>query len=65
MLKPIPPTVTENIWLDQKSKLKIMFPYLTEDDFKATGGKKEMIMNNLQITLGKTKSELDALLATL
>ncbi len=64
MLKPLPPTDAEKIWLDQKSKLKKMFTYLTEDDFKAAGGK-EIIMNNLQISLGKTKSELEALIATL
>ena len=65
MIKPTPPGPADKLWLDQKSKLKMLFPYLTEEDFTANGGKKEMIMNHLQITLGKTKSELESILATL
>ena len=65
MIKPLPPTADEKIWLDQKSKLKKLFPFLTDADFITASGKKEMIMNHLQITLGKTKSELETILATL
>ena len=46
------------IWKEKKAKLKITFAYLTEDDLKFEPGKKDVMMEKLQITLGKTKGEL-------
>jgi len=65
MIKPNPGTPDEKIWLAQKAKLKKAFPFLTEDDLKFATGKKDVMLNHLQITLGKTKTDLEAFLTAL
>jgi hypothetical protein len=65
MIKPTPPTPSEKVWIEQKAKLKKKFPFLTDDDLKFEGSKKDVMLNHLQITLGKTKQELEDLLAAL
>ncbi|MDQ3050621.1 MAG: general stress protein CsbD [Bacteroidota bacterium] len=65
MIKPTPPSGPEKALNEQKSKLKKHFPFLTDEDLKYDINKKDLMMNHLQITLGKTKSELETLLATL
>lgn len=51
-------TEENKIWNDKKAKLKKTFAYLTDEDLKFEPGKKEAMMERLQITLGKTKGEL-------
>ena len=52
-------------WLEQKAKLQKEFPFLTDSDLKYESGKEDVLMNHLQITLGKTKDELVTLLASI
>jgi hypothetical protein len=49
-------------WRKQKAKLKSMFPELTDDDFKYEYGMKESMLTNLQLKLGKSRSELNELI---
>ena len=65
MIKPTPPSPAEKAWAEQKNKLKKQFPFLTDDDLRFDINKKDQMMNHLQITLGKTKVELETMLATL
>ena len=52
-------------WTEQKAKLKKQFPFLTDADLTFEAGKREVMLNHLQITLGKTRMELQALLAAI
>jgi len=52
-------------WNEQKGKLKQKFAALTENELLFTEGKKEEMLGRLQITLGKTKEELAAIIASL
>jgi uncharacterized protein YjbJ (UPF0337 family) len=52
-------------WNDQKGKLKKMFAWLTDEDLLFKEGKKEEMFDKLQIKLGKTKAELQKLLASI
>jgi len=52
-------------WKRQKAKLKLMFSHLDNDDFYYNYGMKEVMMNNLQAKLGKSREGLNALLAQL
>lgn len=45
-------------WDEQKTKLKLKFAALTDNDLLFAEGKKEEMMAKLQIKLGKTKEEL-------
>jgi len=45
-------------WNIQKAKLKKQFAYLTDEDLTYAEGKKEAMLERLQITLGKTKGDL-------
>ena len=45
-------------WEEQKGKLKQKFAALTNNDLLFTEGKKEEMMEKLQINLGKTKEEI-------
>ncbi|MBL0340127.1 MAG: general stress protein CsbD [Bacteroidetes bacterium] len=60
---PSKPTPEQAIWNNQKSQLKKEFPYLTDEDLQFAEGKKDIMFNNLQIILGKTKSELEQIIA--
>jgi hypothetical protein len=55
----------EELWRKQKAKLQLLFSQLNEDDFKFDYGMKEVMMTKLQTKLGKSRSELNALLAGL
>jgi uncharacterized protein YjbJ (UPF0337 family) len=48
----------EGSWSDQKGKLKQKFAALTDSDLLFIEGKKEKMMEKLQLKLGKTKEEL-------
>lgn len=52
-------------WKEQKGKLKQKFSILSDDDLMYAEGKKEEMLGNLQKKLGKTKDELQAILAAL
>ena len=52
-------------WERQKVKLKLMFPQLHDDDLYYDYGKKEVMMTRLQLKLGKSRKELNALLTQL
>jgi hypothetical protein len=55
----------EELWRKQKAKLKLQFSQLDEDDFKYDYGMKEVMMTKLQMKLGKSRNELNALLSGL
>lgn len=45
-------------WEEIKTRLKSKFSWLTDADLQYAEGKKEEMMNRLQIKIGKTKDEL-------
>ena len=45
-------------WNEQKSRLKKEFPVLTDKDLFFEIGKKNEMLEKLQVKLGKTKEEL-------
>jgi uncharacterized protein YjbJ (UPF0337 family) len=51
-------------WEEQKGKLKQRFAVLTDNDLLFAEGKKEEMYGRLQKKLGKTKSELLNILAS-
>lgn len=63
-LTATPASVTGN-WNEQKDKLKAKFLTLTDADLHYEEGKKDEMLNNLQVKLGKTKEELTAIIAAL
>lgn len=52
-------TESKDTWKEQKSKLKQKFAAITDSDLLYEKGKKEEMIAKLQITLGKSKEELD------
>ncbi|MBP1644622.1 MAG: CsbD family protein [Bacteroidetes bacterium] len=52
-------------WNEQKGKLKMKFATLNDDDLMYLEGKKDEMLGKLQIKLGKTKEELDKIIAEL
>ena len=58
-------TEVKGNWNEQKGKLKQKFANLTDNDLMFAEGKKEEMLGNLQIKLGKTKEELRDLIAAL
>ena len=52
-------------WNEQKGKLKQKFAVLTDNDLMLLDGKKEELLGRLQIKLGKTKEELQKIIAAL
>ncbi len=48
----------EGNWGEQKRKLKEKFTFLTDADLAYKADKKEAMMEKLQATLGKSKTEL-------
>ena len=59
----VTPLAEAGSWEDTKNKLKAKFSWLTEADLQYTEGKKEEMMNRLQIKIGKTKDELNKIIA--
>jgi hypothetical protein len=55
----------EERWKVQKSKLRLLFPHLGDEDFQYDYARKENMMANLQAKLGKTREELNYLIALL
>jgi uncharacterized protein YjbJ (UPF0337 family) len=52
-------------WNEQKGKLKQKFAQLTDDDLMFAEGKKDEMLGKLQIKLGKSKEEMEEILASL
>lgn len=52
-------------WNEQKGKLKAKFPKLTDEDLRYEDGKKDEMFSKIQTKLGKTKEELQAVIAGL
>lgn len=55
----------EQLWNMQKAKLKLLFPHLHDDDFQYDYGKKDVMLNELQAKLGKSREEINLLLLEL
>lgn len=58
-------TVVKGNWNELKGKLKKKFANLTDNDLMFAEGKKDEMLGKLQIKLGKTKEELDKIMAAL
>jgi hypothetical protein len=58
-------TDPSEVWHIQKKKLLKKFSHLRPSDFRYDYGMKDVMMNKLQVKLGKTRDELNALLLTL
>ena len=52
-------------WEEQKGKLKQKFAILLDNDLLFAEGKKEEMLGRLQIKLGKSKEELEKIIASL
>ena len=52
-------------WDEQKGKLKQKFAILTNNESMLLEGKKDEILGRLQVELGKTKEELEKIIAKL
>ena len=52
-------------WNEQKGKLKQKFAVLTDNDLMFEDGKKEEMLGKIQIKLGKSKEELQKIIAAL
>ena len=58
-------TEAKGNWNEQKGKLKQKFAVLTDNDLMYDEGKRDEMLGKLQITLGKSKEELDMILGSL
>jgi uncharacterized protein YjbJ (UPF0337 family) len=52
-------------WNETKGKLKQKFALLTDNDLLFAEGKKDEMLGKIQIKLGKTKAELEAIISAL
>ena len=52
-------------WKETKVKLKLKFAMLTDNDLSLLDGKHDAMLGRLQMKLGKTKEEIQKLLASL
>ncbi len=52
-------------WQDITNKLIAKFSWLSEADLQFAEGKKEEMMNRIQIKLGKTRDELNKIISGL
>jgi uncharacterized protein YjbJ (UPF0337 family) len=58
-------TVIKGNWKEQKGRLKQKFAILTDDDLLLGKGKMEEMIGRLQVKLGKTKEEMQKIIAAL
>jgi uncharacterized protein YjbJ (UPF0337 family) len=58
-------TGAKGSWNEQKGKLKQKFAILLDNDLLFEDGKKDEMFGRLQVKLGKTKEELQKLIASL
>lgn len=52
-------------WKELKDKLKEQFEQLTDNDLLLAHGKKEELLNRLQIKLGKSREEIQTIISDL
>jgi len=52
-------------WGDKRAKLKVKFTTLTDSDLRYQKGKKDEMLERIQTRLGKTRKELDTIIAEL
>ena len=52
-------------WKEIKTKLKQLFPNLTDDDFALVDGKEQQLLGRLQKKLGKSPEELKEIIQDL
>ena len=52
-------------WEDQKEKLKLSFPKLTDADLNFDERFKDVMLTKLQVIVGRTKKELQVIIETL
>lgn len=66
MLNPtdVQAPVLEN-WNEQKDKLKVQFPTLTDEDLQYEEGKRDEMLTRIQVKLGKTNEEMDLIISAL
>ncbi len=55
----------DELWTMQKAKLQLRFPHLHAEDFQYDYGKKDVMLEQLQAKLGKSREELNLLLLAL
>jgi uncharacterized protein YjbJ (UPF0337 family) len=58
-------TELKGTWNEKKGKLKQKFAMLTDNDLLMVEGKQDELLGRLQIKLGKTKEELNKIIAEL
>jgi len=58
-------TAVKGNWNEQKGRLKQKFAMLTDNDLMFAEGKKEEMYGRLQVKLGKSKEELQKIIAEL
>lgn len=56
---------SKGIWNEQKGKLKQKFAVLTDNDLLLEEGKNDELLGRLQAKLGKTKEEIQNIIANL
>ena len=52
-------------WNEKKGKLKQQFALLTDNDLLFAEGKRDEMMGRIQVKLGKTRTELEAIISSL
>lgn len=52
-------------WKEQKGKLKLKFPTLTDADLHFEEGKKDEMLRKVETKLGKTKEEFSKIISSL
>lgn len=57
--------VIKGSWNEQKGRLKQKFALLTDNDLLFAEGKKDEMLGKIQLKLGKTKEELEAIIRAL
>ena len=62
---PINPDQIKGNWGEKREKLKVQFPTLTDSDLRFEKGKKDEMLAKVQAKLGKTREELDTVIAAL
>jgi uncharacterized protein YjbJ (UPF0337 family) len=58
-------TESKGNWKEIKGRLKQKFAMLTDNDLLFAEGKKDEMLGKIQVKLGKTKEELQAIIAAL
>jgi uncharacterized protein YjbJ (UPF0337 family) len=56
-------SVSKENWTVTKGRLKRKFAILSDDDLKLTTGNQEELLRRLEIKLGKTKEEVQEIIA--